>query len=271
MKVNQCLMLLASAAACVAALVWVSPSWAQTIPYRTDFEDSAFTVGDLGAGQDGWSATAGSGAIQTPDNVRSGTQSLEVNPASVVSRNLDGFGSDRVYIDGYYRGPTVSETPDPTTLADGSSLVLFHSTNGIMALDGNGTGGGIWVPANPIVPVATQGLQRMTVCQNYTTQAWDLYVDKVLIFAGLGFKNDSIDKLNGIDIETSDSGSGFLDDFSATTAIPEFFSSGMNISLFEFSGEWGGMNETTFEYDYPERNDNVNANDLTELLDRLAE
>jgi hypothetical protein len=263
----SCLLLLS----CLVLSSGISCVSAQSIPYRTDFESPSFTSGDLGvAGQNGWIATAGAGSIQnaTANAIRSGVQSLKIFESSVVSKTITGPSSTKVYIDGFYRGPTVDTTPDPTTLSQGSSLILFHTGQGIMALDGNGTGGGTWIAPNPAIPVSSSGLQRITIAQDYSTKTWTLYVNKSKVLEGIGFKNDSITQLSGIDIETSEGGSGYLDDFAATLAPPDFI---INNSLFAFSREWADSDETDFDYDYPPVDEHVNALDLIQLLDGAAE
>ncbi len=237
-----------------------------TYPYRTGFEAPDFNLGAI-EGQDGWTGT---GQVQdsTPSLVHRGTQSLEISNTSTVSRSfVNGPTSGKVYIDGYYRGPTISTLPSVSGLAAGSSILIFHDTQGIVALNGDGVGGGTWVSSG--VPVSNSSLQRITICQDYTNKTWELYIDQVLIPGGpFGFKDNSIAQFNGIDIETSDSGKGYLDDFSATNAVPEFFDQ----ALFDFSLEWDqetGMDETPLDWDLAPMDDKVDGRDLIELLNRV--
>lgn len=235
-------------------------------PYRTSFEAPGFNLGAI-EGQDGWT---GIGQIQdaSPSLVNRGTQSLEISQTSTVSRSfVNGPSSGKVYIDGFYRGPTISTLPSASSLGEGSSILVFHDTQGIVALNGDGVGGGTWVSSG--IPVSTSGLQRITICQDYSSKTWELYIDQVLAPGGpFGFKDNSITQFNGIDIETSDSGKGYLDDFSATNAVPEFFDN----ALFDFSLEWDhetGMNETPLDWDLAPMDDKVDGRDLLELLNRV--
>lgn len=231
---------------------------AAAVPFRTEFESPTYNLGGLP--QDAWT---GAGQIQDddPSVVEGGEQSLEILESSIVSRSFVGPTSGKVYVDGYYQGPTVTIAPDPTTLGAGSSLVLFHATDGIQALNGNGTGGGAWVSTG--VQVSGNGLQRITICQDYTAKNWTLYIDGQLIPGTFGFKNNSITRLNGIDIETPETGKGYLDRFAATTSVPDFFSN----ALFDFSREWI-QDEDAENWDLVPAA-GVDAADLSDLIGRI--
>ena len=248
----------------------------QSVPYRTSFEEPDYTLGNA-AGQDGWKdvSATGAGAIQSANasGVKRGSQSLMIQPGAAVGKDLNGAAATTVYVDGYYLGPTVSETIEVTAITEpGTSLLLFHATLGILALNGNGTGGGAWEQTG--VPVSTNGLQRITICQHYKSanpalQSWDLYIDGGLRKQGLGFKNNSITEFTGIDIETSETGQAFLDDLAVTTTPPDFLATP---ALLWFQAEWM-ENGGSFNWDlYPLAPDErVDSRDLGELLNRLGE
>lgn len=243
---------------------------AQSIPYRTSFEEPTFTVGNLD-GQDDWknlSDPENAAFVQadTPEVVFRGSQSLVIEPASVIGRDLSAPSEQVVYVDGFYRGPTVEAAPDPMQITEpGSALILFHKTDGIMALDGDGLGDGDWTAAG--VPVSDDSLQRITIRQDYSTSTWDLYIDGELRLSGLGFKNNTVATLSGINIETSDTGRGFLDDFSVTTAPPAFFG---GPALFSLQAEWT-RNQSNLNWDVTplEQDGKVDPNDLIEVLRRM--
>lgn len=244
-------------------------TWSAEIPYRTGFESPTFAVGALGTtGQDGWTGT---GEIQNTSSqgIRSGTQSLQINQTSVVTREMTSPTGGRAYLDGYYFGATVNTLPDPSAMEEGSALIIFHETQGIMALNGNGTGGGTWVATG--VAASTSTLQRITLALDFATHTWTLYVDKKQVPSNspqtFGFKNNTINQLNGIDIETSSSGKGYLDDFSATTSVPEFFRE----APFDFSSEWKLETTGTPNWDLVNDDDQVGADDLIEFITRVME
>ena len=248
-------------------LIWTSSVFSESFPYRTSFEEPNFSVGNLD-GQGGWenvSDPAGAGSIQSSENsgIQSGTQSLMIEAASVVGRTFAATSEQIIYVDGYYRGPTVDFIPDATQMEDpGSSLILFHVSNGIMGLDGDGLGGGDWTLSG--IPVSSDTLQRITIRQDYSTQTWDLYVDGQKVLEGLGFKNNTVTRLSGINIETSADGPGFLDDFSVTTAPPAFLGGPV---LFSFQSEWT-ENSGNLNWDISpiEPDGEVNPNDLLKLI-----
>lgn len=239
---------------------------AQDFPYRTSFEEPTYTLGTLD-GQDGWSdqSATGSGLVQNvqADGIGLGEQSLQIASESAVSRDILSPVGQSIYVDGYYRGPMVTTTPDPGSITEsGSSIVLFH-TDGIMALDGNGAGGGVWTSTGVSVP--TGRLQRITIRQDYGSQTWDLYLDEQPVLMDLGFKN-SLDRLNGIDIETSEEGDAYLDDFSVTTAPPDFLA---DPALFYFQAEWKETGPLNWDLAPLDPDGNVRDEDLLELLQRL--
>jgi len=242
------------------------PSGAVEVTYRTSFEQPDYFAGDID-GQDGWTDVSftGAGLVQNTEGINRGLQSLRIQPAAEVARPFTGSASGVVYIDGYYRGPTVSETPEVSSLPMGTSIILFHATSGILALDGDGTGGGDWKPTGTLVSSDT--MQRITIRQDYNVPAWDLYIDGLLKATGLGFKDNTINRLNGINIETSENGPGFLDDFSVTTAPPDFLATPV---LFYFQSDWtrsgGNLN---WDLSPLTPDDRMDGNDLLELVNRL--
>lgn len=260
-----CMVLIATATAALS-----NQAVAQSVPYRTSFEEPTFTVGNLD-GQDEWKnlsdpENAAFVQAETPEVVFRGSQSLVIEPASVIGRDLSAPSEQVVYVDGFYRGPTVEAAPDPIQITEpGSALILFHKTDGIMALDGDGLGDGDWTASG--VPVSNDSLQRITIRQDYTSSTWDLYIDGELRLSGLGFKNNTVATLSGINIETSEAGRGFLDDFSVTTAPPAFFG---GPALFSFQAEWT-RNEPSLNWDVTplEQDGKVDPNDLIEVIRRM--
>ncbi|MCA9431856.1 MAG: hypothetical protein KC940_15200 [Candidatus Omnitrophica bacterium] len=246
---------------------FVSAAQSQTVPYRTSFEEPTFTVGNLD-GQDDWSNISdpnGAAAIQSEvaGGIRRGSQSLMIEPASIIGRDLTAPSQQVIYVDGFYQGPTVDFIPDATQMEDaGSSLVLFHVTEGIMGLDGNGSGGGSWIASG--VDVSNDSFQRITIRQDYNAQTWNLYVDGDMVLEGLGFKDSTVTTLSGINIETSSDGEGFLDDFSVTTTPPSFLG---GPALFSFQAEWvQNSGDLNWDISPLEPDGQVNPKDLIELI-----
>ncbi len=197
-------------------------------PYSTSFEQPIFEVGDLGEdGPEGWNVFIGTAIIQseTPEGIRSGNQAVMIYPLSRLDKSISGLTETHICIEGYYRGPLVEDLPDPQLLSPSSSLVVFHSTQGIMALDGDGNGGGNWLSTG--VPVTTTSLQLITINQDYVTKTWRLHINGTpqLDNRELGFKDNSINQFSTVSIETSANGRGYLDDFTVKRGIATPFPS----------------------------------------------
>lgn len=181
---------------------------------RDDFED--LEVGPLPQG--GWS---GAGAIQTAV-VFSGEKALQINPDGQVDRLL--AGSDQViYLEGYYRAENLDgEVPDFGTLQPASSVLVFMTTPGIVALNGDGGGSGSWVFTG--VSLSPGSFYRITLRQDYGSQTWDLFVDgdPIAKLSGLGFKDNTVAVLSGMRVKAAPGDSSFLDDLYVGVQPPDF-------------------------------------------------
>ena len=188
-----------------------------TTGFETD-ETPAFTVGSLP--QNGWTQVTGPGNSRILDTVSfEGTQSLAVGVDSQVDRAV-ASNAQVVYVDGYYDPPVSEGQLDPLSLPVGSAVFYFDTTDGLVALDGDGTGGGTWIP----VGFSTfSTFSRFTTRLDFTNHTWDLYVNGAPEALGLGFKNNSINQLSGLRIQSSSDEEGYLDNFTVTTEPPSFF------------------------------------------------
>jgi hypothetical protein len=197
-----------------------------------------------------------------------------------VSRFFINVPTGSVFIDGYYRDTAVDIIPDVTSLEDGTSFVLFHNTQGIMALDGDGYGGGTWVSSG--VQVATDTLQRITIAQDYDSKVWVLYIDEQPVgYQGqtpyhFGFRDDSIISFCGIDIDSATTGAGFVDDFSVSFNWPDFLlkQTPSDILVYSFLQEWfydGDDAGLSWDLAPGEGDTNkVNALDLLDLIQHFS-
>jgi hypothetical protein len=250
----------------------------QSVPYSTSFESPVYSLGPVD-GQDGWS---GDGTIQNASPfIRSGTQSLRVTDNRRVRRVFPDTPKGPLFIDGYYHEIAVANLPDATELGDGTSFVLFHETEGILAFDGDGNGGGTWVSSG--IQVATDTLQRVTIGQDYDLKEWVLYIDEEPVgYQGetpykFGFKNDSIVLFSAVDLDASDAGAGYLDDFSVSFNWPEFLlqQTPSDTLLFSFIQDWfldedQVGNEIGFTWDLAPGEDGAKKVDVLDLLGLLG-
>lgn len=192
---------------------------AESLPVTTGFEQPSFTAGPLP--QQGWTVETGSASIQTAVR-RSGTQALRIDTDSQIDKDLQS-PSTELYIDAWYRADNLDgDRPDIASLAAGSSILVFESANGIVALNGNGSGGGTWQVVG--VPLTTGQFYRITIRQNYGTHTWDLFVNgnPNPVATGLGFKNNTVNSISGLKVKAAPSGNSYLDDFAAVTSLPDF-------------------------------------------------
>lgn len=188
------------------------------IPYSTGFESPTFSVGSLP--QDGWTALGGNPVIQT-GTVFAGAQALEVPAGAATEKTFTSTPGSTVWIDGRTRVSPENGAPDPTLLRDGSTFLFFDATTGILALNGNGSGSGTWSQTG--VNPAPGTWVRISLAIDFSAKTYAVYVDGVLRLSGLGFRNNSIDRLNGFSVDHRNaSGGSYLDAFSASTSAPDF-------------------------------------------------
>ncbi len=264
----------------VIALVIGSPAvMGQSVPYSTSFEAPVFTAGPVD-GQDGWT---GDGNIQnaTPQ-IHSGSQSLMVTSNKRVSRYFTDVPAGPLFIDGYFHEAAVDTVPDATSLGDGTSFVLFHKTQGIMAFDGDGDGGGTWIATG--IQVSTGTLQRVTIAQDYDQKEWKLYINEQPVsYQGqtpypFGFRNDTIVSFCGVDIDSAAAGEGYLDDFSVSYTWPDFLlkQTPPDTVVYSFLQEWYFEDsvmgdDSGFTWDITPGEGAAKRVDAFDLLDLLSE
>ncbi|MCE7909026.1 MAG: hypothetical protein DYH02_11785 [Candidatus Omnitrophica bacterium COP1] len=196
------------------------PSDALTI-YSTGFENSeGFPVGSLPiTGLNGWIEEVGNGlsAIVTSQK-HTGTQSLRVAANSTVKKDIVSAGS-LIYLDGWYNPPSSSVFPDLDGYPASSAVFMFHTTSGLIGLDGDGAGNGAWQESHIL---ASLGFNRITLLLDYSNKIWSLYLNEQMIFQNMGFKNNSVSQLNGIRIDSAQNQGGYLDTFQVLDEPPDF-------------------------------------------------
>jgi len=190
------------------------------VPSVFDFEDTdtlPFYIGNLG-GQNSWSVNGIGDVLVTNAFARNGSQSVSFNGAATAAIVFDSTDTLVLWIDGFVRTEGSTTTSPIETLPALSSILEFHASNGIRAFDGDGQGSGIMIDLG--VPVDPGKWQRITIKQDYSSKKWDLYVDGMMIRAGLGFHSDSADCLTTFAQQNHTS--AYLDFFSVTALGLEF-------------------------------------------------
>jgi len=186
----------------------------QGLLYATGFEpDEAnpYSPGNLaGQGAAGlWSVSQGSAVIQQGTSAR-GLQAVQAGDC-IIDASLIATQSV-LWVDAFFLEAGLTNLPlVPTNIA--SSLLYFSATDGILALDGNGTGGGKFESIAPTF--ATNVFVRLSIRNDYTNKRYDVWVDGVQRRAGLGFKDNGVGRFSGARRRAG--AAGFMDDFSVST------------------------------------------------------
>jgi len=172
--------------------------WAKsTVIYETGFEaqndpsGTSFALGDLN-GQGGWVAL---NATVSNAQAEAGTQSVQMAADSSIERNLTGTGE--IWIVGQYRGDgSAASTPSYPATPPAACIVHFSQAQGVQCLDGDGSGGGNFVPASGGQPVSSGSWTEVALHIVYDSTTWDCLLDGSAYQTGLGFR-DTIGSLSG--------------------------------------------------------------------------
>lgn len=201
-----------------ANVYWTTPGnfrpQMQGMLYATGFEATElfpFNPGSLDSqgGSLPWHVKAGSATVGTGTSAH-GTQAVQVSAGWIDFGCLKT--NSVLWLDAFYfnAGSTISPLlPTNTTAA----ALFFSVTNGLLALDGDGQGNGVFVQVVPALP--TNRFVRVSLRLDYSAQHYDVWVDGVTQRTGLGFKDTAATRLNGTQLRTSQT--GFVDDFSIST------------------------------------------------------
>jgi hypothetical protein len=182
----------------------------QGLLYSTGFEGAEqppFVAGSLD-GQGGWRVAEGSALVQQAVSahgaqaVQAGPGLFEINPAQA---------QPVLWVDAFFLETGSTNQPMlPTNAA--SSVIFFSATHGILALDGDGQGNGVFVQVVPAF--ATNQFVRLTIRSDYAAKRYDVWINGVCRRAGLGFKDNSVKSFSGARRQTDLP--GYLDDFSVS-------------------------------------------------------
>jgi len=184
----------------------------RTIPYGTSFEPTEappFVLGPLP--QNLWE---GYGDIQDTE-VYEGVQAVGVQNGW-VEHEFFGEGHNVVWIQTFIRTSGTTELPQiATDQAPFATQLFFSRTLGIMALNGNGAGGGNWVATS--IACDPNRFIRIAIRLDFTAQQWDLYIEGNPVLTGLGFAYP-VDHLSKFRYYSDVYGA--MDKFSVTTTGP---------------------------------------------------
>jgi len=181
--------------------------------YRALFESTPlasplFEVSDL-TGQGGWSVVGGSASVQS--EVRAlGDQSVMATDARCVLSVVSA--ASVVWVDGWHRDAGSGSQPliDEEVM---SGVLFFSATRGLLALDGDEEGNGVFVMVDASIP--NDQFVRITMRMDYVNARYDVWVNGELKRMNLGFKNSEVTALSEIQRETD--GVAYLDDLVVIT------------------------------------------------------
>ena len=208
-----------------AVVVLCAPASAelQAVPYAATFDAPTYAFGDL-QGQDDWSVDApGAAAIQKV-TVYQGGGAVKITSGSVVRQAFDPDQTplqNQIWIDGYQRATPSLDLPDLTALTSGTAVVAFSAgSTGVVALDGDGQGGGEWIASG--VQVNAGDWVRITIHIDLDVVDYRVYINGVLpvAFDGLLFLWDPEDLLfHGFQVSAGDQPM-YLDHLTFTADAP---------------------------------------------------
>lgn len=198
-------------------------AWSQVVDFRPQFQGMVYSTGFepgeanpyapgnlAGQGAPGlWSVSQGSATVQQASTAH-GLQAVQAGDCTI---NASLVATQQVlWVDAFFLESGLTNEPVvPTNAA--SSLLYFSSTDGILALDGNGNGGGNFVQVVPGFP--TNAFVRVSIRSDFAGKHYDVWIDGVARRTGLGFKDNSVTQFSGARRRAG--ATSFLDDFSVST------------------------------------------------------
>ena len=180
-----------------------------SIPYSTGFESAqGYSSGAL-ANQRGWFCLSTGVFVQTSMSV-AGMQSCRVAANDWMKHRFYTTASIITNECSLYLSDASAFVQNPSNMpALASSVLSYDPTQGIMALDGNGSGGGNWVLIDDAAP---RQWMAVKIVQNYGAKRWDVYLNGVLKKPGLGFKDNGVSSLSALRFENGSAGETHIDE-----------------------------------------------------------
>jgi len=200
---------------------------------RSEFESPLYAVGNLN-GQNSWTVLDGNAEIVSGVSAR-GEQSVSSDGAT-YQMNVSS-SAPVVWVDSWNRDAGSSSQPlIPDELR--SCVLCFSSIRGLLALDGDGDGNGVFVTVDSDIP--SDEFVRVTLRIDYVAARYDVWVNGVLKVSGLGFKDDSVTALEEIQRQTD--GVAYFDALTVATRGLDEDRDGDGLSdLDEISGDRGAI------------------------------
>ena len=178
--------------------------------YSTGFEPTesvAFLPGAITSQTGPWRVAKGSAEVQTR-RVAHGGQAVRTGDC-VIEMTFENH-EPVLWIDAFIQDPGISQARQiPDGIA--SSLLLFR-TGKLIALDGDGSGGGNFIT---VAELPNDRFMRLTIRTDYEAKQFDIWVDGKPVLDKLGFKDNSVVRFHGA--KRLAGANSYLDDFSLST------------------------------------------------------
>ena len=178
--------------------------------YSTGFEpteSAAFLPGAITSQTGPWRVAKGSAEVQTR-RVAHGGQAVRTGDC-VIEMTFEN-PEPVLWVDAFIQDPGISQARQiPDGIA--SSLLLFRNGK-LIALDGDGSGGGNFIT---VTELPNDRFMRLTIRTDYKAKRFDIWVDGKPTLDKLGFKDNSVARFHGA--KRLAGANSYLDDFSLST------------------------------------------------------
>ena len=178
--------------------------------YSTGFEpteSAAFLPGAITSQTGPWRVAKGSAEVQTR-RVAHGGQAVRTGDC-VIEMTFEN-PEPVLWVDAFIQDPGISQARQiPDGIA--SSLLLFRNGK-LIALDGDGSGGGNFIT---VAELPNDRFLRLTIRTDYKAKRFDIWVDGKPTLDKLGFKDNSVARFHGA--KRLAGANSYLDDFSLST------------------------------------------------------
>jgi hypothetical protein len=202
------------------------------LPYSTDFEQEEGYLPGLIENGGGWFLESGlEGEILLGG--ASGAQSLSLGGGQWITFDANSPAPLTVTWIDLFMKPVfveVGELPGVinTEQSAVTGFVKIDAEGEVYAVNGDGLGGGAWVPSGQrtvLTDNVAQDWIRLTYRIDYATKTWDLFVDGQMALADLGFLDNTLNAFSRFAIRSDDEDPTAFDFFYAGEGNPLFVDS----------------------------------------------
>jgi hypothetical protein len=201
------------------------------LPYLTDFETTdGFAIGPL-AGQQEWSVLQG--AADVSGVAYSGSQGIQLvagTPVAIAQEAFAGGANESIVYCDFYAEPVAEAAIASSTVFTAEQAEFgFQQSNGLGVLEvyqGNGSGGGTWVPTSFTIPLGSnnqaQTWVHLTARLDFTRSTWDMYANGNMVAYDIPFKSNNSTYFSSFQIQGDASTDTFVDLLSVGPVNPLF-------------------------------------------------